>query len=77
MRPGWRMTASSATAVGAIRDERTGRILTARRLPDLLHASASYDGDLPVITLPDGRTVVGPGTTTDSALSEWLASLCR
>jgi uncharacterized protein YcbX len=27
-----------------------------------------------VITLPDGRTVVGPGARTDRLLSEWLAS---
>src|SRR6188472_4105109 len=57
-----------------LRDQRTGRILTARRRPELLGASASYNGDEPVITLPDGSTVVGPGTRTDSQLSEWLAS---
>ena len=57
-----------------IRDQRTGRILTARRRPELLGASASYDGDEPVIRLPDGRTVVGPGKRTDGQLSEWLAS---
>jgi uncharacterized protein YcbX len=57
-----------------IRDERTGRILTARRRPELLSASASYDDDAPVITLPDGRTVFGPGAPTDRQLSEWLAS---
>ncbi|KAA1428785.1 MOSC domain-containing protein [Nocardioides antri] len=55
-----------------IRDEGTGLILTARRRPELLFASASYDGDQPVITLPDGRTAVGPGPGTDGALSEWL-----
>ena len=57
-----------------IRDQRTGQILTARRRPELLGASASYDGDEPVIRLPDGRTVVGPGKRTDGQLSEWLAS---
>lgn len=55
-----------------IRDTGTGRILTARRLPGLLDASAAYAGDQPVITLPDGRTVVGPGAMTDAVLSEWL-----
>jgi uncharacterized protein len=55
-----------------IRDERTGRILTARRLPGLLEACAAYDGDQPVITLPHGHTVLGPGPRTDSVLSEWL-----
>ena len=58
----------------AIRDQRTGKILTARRRPELLGATASYEGDEPVIMLPDGDTVVGPGTRTDSRLSEWLAT---
>jgi uncharacterized protein YcbX len=57
-----------------IHDQRTGRILTARRRPELLGASAFYDGDEPVIRLPDGRTVVGPGRRTDGQLSEWLES---
>jgi len=55
-----------------IRDERTGRILTARRRPELLSASASYDDGRPVITLPDGSVGVGPGAGTDRLLSEWL-----
>lgn len=57
-----------------LRDQRTGRILTARRRPELLGASATYDGDEPVITLPDGSTVGGPGRRTDRQLSKWLAS---
>lgn len=57
-----------------IRDQRTRRILTARRRPELLGASATYRGDEPVITLPDGRTVTGPGGHTDRQLSAWLAS---
>jgi uncharacterized protein YcbX len=57
-----------------IRDLRTGRILTARRRPELLGAVASYDGELPVITLPDGCTAVGPGQGTDGLLSRWLGS---
>lgn len=57
-----------------IRDQRTGRILTARRRPELLGAAASYHGDVPMIRLPDGRTLVGPGERTDNLLSEWLAS---
>ncbi|MCW2796014.1 MOSC N-terminal beta barrel domain-containing protein [Nocardioides sp.] len=57
-----------------IRDERTGRILTARRRPELLAAAAAYDDDAPVITLPDGRTAVGPGLSTDNLLSQWLGS---
>jgi uncharacterized protein len=57
-----------------IRDARTGRILTARRRPELLGAVASYDGGLPVITLPGGGTAVGPGQDTDGLLSRWLGS---
>jgi uncharacterized protein len=57
-----------------IRDQRTRRILTARRRPELLGASATYGGDEPVITLPDGSTVAGQGEQTDRQLSEWLAS---
>lgn len=57
-----------------VRDQRTGRILTARRRPELLTASATYDGSEPVITLPDGSTVVGPGERTDRQLSDWLGS---
>ena len=49
-----------------IRDLRTGRILTARRRPELLGAVASYDDELPMITLPDGCTAVGPGHSTDA-----------
>lgn len=54
-------------------DLRTGRILTARRRPELLAASASYDGAVPVVTLPGGETLRGPGKATDERLSDWLA----
>jgi len=57
-----------------IRDETTGRILTARRRPELLTAAAQYDGGTPVVTLPDGQVLSGPGDRTDAALSEWLGS---
>ena len=57
-----------------IRDQRTGRILTARRRPELLEAAASYDGDEPLIVLPDGRYATGPGSDTDRMLSEWVGS---
>lgn len=55
-----------------IRDETTGRILTARRRPELLHAAASYRDGQPVVTTPDGRVAEGPGDSTDRLLSEWL-----
>jgi len=57
-----------------LRDQRTGRILTARRRPELLHARAAYVGSDVVITFPDGSTAVGPGSRTDRQLSEWLDS---
>jgi uncharacterized protein len=57
-----------------IRDGRTGRILTARRRPELLHAAAAYREGQPEITLPDGRVGDGPGPKTDRLLSEWLGS---
>jgi len=57
-----------------IRDETTGRILTARRRPELLAASAAYDGEVAVITLPDGQVAMGPGEETDRLLSQWLGS---
>ncbi len=55
-------------------DRRTGRILTGRRRPELLTAAASYDGDQPAITLPDGLRAVGAGEQTDALLSDWLGS---
>lgn len=55
-----------------IRDDMTGLLLTARRRPELLAAGATYDGDRPRVTLPDGRTTVGPGHETDALLSDWL-----
>jgi uncharacterized protein YcbX len=57
-----------------IRDERTGRILTARRRPELLHAAASDEDGSPLITLPDGQQTHGPGPETDRLLSTWLSS---
>jgi uncharacterized protein YcbX len=61
-----------------IRDETTGRILTARRAPQLLFAAAALErDDTPVITLPDGTTCRGPGAETDAALSRWLGKPVR
>ena len=56
-----------------IRDEATGKILTARRAPQLLFATTSLASDRsPLITLPTGVTCCGPGADTDAALSDWL-----
>jgi uncharacterized protein len=61
-----------------IRDENTGKILTARRAPDLLFAAAALAPDgTPVITLPSGITCNGPGAETDATLSDWLAKPVR
>lgn len=61
-----------------IRDETTDRILTGRRMPELLFGSAALtpDGD-PLITLPTGVSCEGPGKKTDAALSEWLGRSVR
>jgi uncharacterized protein len=58
-----------------IQDRSDGRILTARREPQLLFASSrvAEHSRLPVITLPDGQELTGPGPATDAALSAWLA----
>jgi hypothetical protein len=56
-----------------IRDETTGKVLTGRRVPQLLFAAAALEPDgMPVITLPTGLTCHGPGAATDAALSTWL-----
>jgi uncharacterized protein YcbX len=61
-----------------IRDETTGKILTGRRAPQLLFASAALAADgTPVITLPTGATCHGPGPATDAALSAWLGKPVR
>jgi uncharacterized protein len=61
-----------------IRDEATGKILTARRAPQLLFAAATLAADgAPVITLPNGVTCQGPGAETDAALSQWLDKSVR
>lgn len=61
-----------------IRDELTGKVLTARRAPQLLFASAVLTPDgMPLITLPTGDACHGPGAGTDAALSEWLGKPVR
>lgn len=61
-----------------IRDETTGKMLTARRAPELLFATATltYNGT-PLLTLPTGATCDGPGSDTDAALSAWLGKPVR
>jgi uncharacterized protein YcbX len=51
----------------ALLDTRTGMTLTARRQPELLHASGRLVGDGVEVVLPDGTA-----TTDDAVLSDWL-----
>jgi uncharacterized protein YcbX len=61
-----------------VRDERTGRVLTGRREPRLLEATATLgEGAAPVIELPDGTGLTGAGDVTDRALSDWLGRPVR
>jgi uncharacterized protein YcbX len=60
-----------------IRDETTGKVLTARRAPELLFARATLVDDTPVLTLPTGVSCEGPGAETDSSLSDWLGKPVR
>jgi uncharacterized protein YcbX len=55
-----------------IRSEATGHILTGRRRPELLLASALVVDDEPLIELPDGHRLHGTGPDVDAALSTWL-----
>ena len=57
-----------------IRDTATGRVLTGRREPRLLHASARLVGDQPEIDLPTGAVCRGTGRATDDALIDWLGA---
>jgi uncharacterized protein YcbX len=50
----------------------TGHVLTGRRCPALLGASAAVVDEQPRITLPDGTALAGTGPQVDAALSEWL-----
>jgi hypothetical protein len=61
-----------------VRDEATGRVLTGRREPRLLEAAATLgEANEPLIVLPRGSVLDGPGQATDAALSDWLARPVR
>jgi uncharacterized protein YcbX len=71
---GERLEVAAVTAEGfagdrayGIVDDATGRVLTGRRAPELLLATASLAGGALAITLPDGRV-----TSDDADLSAWL-----
>lgn len=55
-----------------VRDPATGNILTGRREPTLLMATATIRDDLPVITTADGEVLEGDLPTLSRQLSEWL-----
>ena len=57
----------------AVLDRATGRVLSARKTPQLLEAAAQLRSDgQPVLTLPNGTALIGTGEATDQALSDWL-----
>lgn len=60
-----------------IHDAATGMVLTARRAPELLFASARIENGktgemVAVLTLPDGTVVSSDDESVDAVLSEWL-----
>jgi uncharacterized protein YcbX len=57
-----------------VRDAASGRVLTGRREPRLLHASARLVADQAEIYLPTGAVCHGTGPATDDALSAWLGA---
>lgn len=73
------MTSAVVTELGiehdrgwGVFDVETGTVLTARRTPELLFASASVtDGEVS-IELPGGSSVTGVNPQTDAALTSWL-----
>lgn len=76
---GERLEVARVTALGidgdrrwGIRDLATGKILTARRTPKLLMATASVVAEHPVITTVDGDPIDGSLAEMSNALSIWL-----
>lgn len=60
----------------AVADQATGRVLSAKRDGRLLDGSARLDGG-PMVELPGGGRLQGPGPATDAALSSWLGRSVR
>lgn len=76
---GERLSMATVTDIGIVGDRGWGvydvgsdTVLTARRAPDLLFASAALTGAEVAITLPDGSTVNSAEENCDQRLSEWL-----
>ena len=53
-------------------DRETGKVLTARRVPSLLLASARLTDMGVEILLPDGDALTAPSAHADDALSKWI-----
>lgn len=56
----------------AVVDPAARKVLSAKRWPDLLHASARRQGDDVVLTLPDGSEHLASDPGVHAALSAWL-----
>jgi len=76
---GERVSVATVTALGILGDRgwgifdvETGTVLTARRTPELLFASASLTGADVAITLPDGQLVNSADAPCNDELSSWL-----
>ncbi len=76
---GERLDVARVTAEGvagdrrvALRDGRDGRLLSAKREPRLLLASAATTAGGVVVTLPDGLTISVTDRAAPAALSAWL-----
>jgi uncharacterized protein len=77
---GERLARATVTATGfegdrrwGVRDRSTGRILTAKRVPELLYGSATWVEDRPVVTLPGDHSNVAGWLGRDVALVEATA----
>jgi len=76
---GERVSIATVTELGILGDRgwgifdvETGTVLTARRTPELLFASAALTGADVAITLPDGSELSSADAKTNPALSKWL-----
>jgi len=76
---GERVSVATVTELGVLGDRcwgifdmDTGTVLTARRTPELLFASAVLTGADVAITLPDGSETGSADDTCDQQLSAWL-----
>ena len=76
---GERVSVATVTELGVLGDRSwgifdvdTGTVLTARRTPELLFASAALTGADVAITLPDGTVISSANETCNQQLSSWL-----